>query len=146
MSTVLDFLLLLEQNRLVPTYVVQVAYSNGREGEIFDGEICALQHSHGGTGLVSVPDVWWRIQCSGNSNGAQGYPDASERSNRGVSSYLKRHSALSSKICKENVTIICWPFPHQAVRNVFLSLCGDRFSRTVWPWKSSALEILLRNH
>lgn len=52
-----DFLLLLEHNCLVPTYVVQVAYGNGREGDIFDGEICAFQHSHGGTGLVSVPDV-----------------------------------------------------------------------------------------
>lgn len=59
--------------------MVHVTNGDCRKREILDLVICAFQHSHGRTRLVSGPDVRRRVQRSGDGNGAQEYPDASAK-------------------------------------------------------------------
>ena len=77
-----DNLLFLKQNCLVPAHVVLVANCDGRKMEILDREVCTLKHSHGRTGLIPCPDVRRSVQRTGDSQGAQNYPDASASSSR----------------------------------------------------------------
>jgi hypothetical protein len=91
-----DYLLFLIENCLVPAHVVLVANCDGRKREILDREICTLKHSHGWTGLIPCPDVWRCVECSGDSDGAQYYPDTPASSN---SSYVTSHRLHIVSMC-----------------------------------------------
>lgn len=79
-----DYLLFLKDNCFVPAHVVLVANCDGRKREILDREVCTLQHSHGRTGLIPCPDVRRCVQCSGDGDGAQDYPDEPASSKQSI--------------------------------------------------------------